>query len=71
MPTINIDGKPYDIDQLSDDAKKQIGSLQFVERRINELQAEIAAMQTARIAYGRALAEIISSSEADAASKVQ
>ncbi len=63
MPTITIDGKGYDTDQLSDEAKNQLGSIQFVDRKIQELQAEIAALQTARNAYGRVLTEMLNKEE--------
>ena len=59
MPTITIDGKEYDSDQLSDEAKQQLGSIQFVDRKIAELQAEIAALQTARNAYAKALSDLL------------
>jgi hypothetical protein len=55
MPTITIDNKPYDFDQLSTEAKAQLQSLQFVEQELARLQAKTAAMQTARIAYAKAL----------------
>lgn len=55
MPVIKIDGREYDTDHLSDDAKKQLASIQYVDRKINELKAETAAMQTARNAYAKVL----------------
>ena len=55
MPTITIDNKPYDLDQLSTEAKAQLQSLQFVDAELARLQAKTAAMQTARIAYAKAL----------------
>jgi hypothetical protein len=55
MPTITIDNKQYDLDQLSTEAKAQLQSLQFVEQELARLQAKTAAMQTARIAYAKAL----------------
>jgi hypothetical protein len=55
MATITIDGKEYDSDALSDGATAQLLSLQAVDRRIENLQEELAILQTARIAYGNAL----------------
>lgn len=63
MPMITIDGKEYDTDSLSDEAKAQLGSIQFVDRKIAELKAEVAAMQTARNAYGKALTELLGKEE--------
>ena len=55
MPSITIDNKPYDLDSLSNDAKAQLASLQFVDAELARLQAKAAALQTARIAYSKAL----------------
>ena len=63
MPTITIDGKEYDSEQLSDEAKDQLGSIQFVDRKVQELQAEVAALQTARNGYGKALSEMLGEPE--------
>ena len=59
MANIQIDGKDYDIDELSDEAKGQLASIQFVDRELAQLTARVAAMQTARNTYGRALNEIL------------
>lgn len=55
MPTITIDNKSYDFDSLSSEAKAQLASLQFVDAELARLQAQAAALQTARIAYAKAL----------------
>lgn len=55
MTTINIDNIDYPLDMLSDDAKAQLVSLQAVDRRLADLQEQIAILQTARIAYSNAL----------------
>ena len=55
MPIIKIDDKDYDTDTLSDEAKSQIQSIQFVDQELAKLQAQAAVMQTARIAYAKAL----------------
>jgi hypothetical protein len=55
MPTITIDNKSYELDNLSDEAKAQLVSLQFCDQELARLQAQAAALQTARIAYSRAL----------------
>lgn len=55
MPTIKIDNIDYDLDTLSDDAKAQLASIQFVDQELARLQAQVAAMQTARNAYLSAL----------------
>ena len=40
MPTIKIDNKEYDVDSLSNEAKAQLGSIQFVDNEIARLQAQ-------------------------------
>ncbi len=56
QPKITVDGKEYLIESLSDDAKAQLGALNIVDRKIADLQQEVAIMQTARNAYAQALA---------------
>lgn len=55
MPTIKIDNRDYDTDTLSDDAKAQLVSLQFCDSELARLQAQSAVLQTARVAYSKAL----------------
>jgi len=55
MPTIKIDNVDYDTDKLSDEAKAQLISLQFCDQELQRLQAQTAAIQTARMAYAKAL----------------
>ena len=59
MPSITIDNIDYDLDTLSEEAKAQIVSLQFVDAELQRLQAKAAALQTARAAYARALSELL------------
>ncbi len=55
MTTITIDGSTYQVDDLSEDAQAQLASLQYVDQELARLQAQTAALQTARIAYANAL----------------
>lgn len=59
MATITIDGKEYNTDNLSEEAKAQLTSLQVTDRKIADLNTELAIAQTARNAYARALAELL------------
>jgi hypothetical protein len=54
-PKVTIDGIDYPLANLSVEARKQLESLNLVDRKIVDSQQEIAIMQTARIAYSRAL----------------
>jgi hypothetical protein len=55
MSTIEIDNKAYDLDSLSDDAKAQLQMVQFADQEIARLNAQLAVVQTARVAYSNAL----------------
>jgi hypothetical protein len=55
MAKVTIDGKEYDTDTLSDEAKNNIQNVQFCERKMNDLRRELAVAQTARNAYAQAL----------------
>lgn len=55
MPSIKIDGKEYEYENLSDKAKAQLTSLQFVDNELARLQAQASVLQTARMAYSKEL----------------
>jgi hypothetical protein len=59
MPTIKIDDKTYDVSTLTDEAKSQLASIQFVDSEIARLEANVAALRTARMAYSKALKEAL------------
>ena len=51
MPKITVDGIEYNTEDLSDNGKAQLASLQFLEVQMSKLQNEIAVFQTAKNAY--------------------
>ena len=55
MPKITIDNQEYELDNFSTEARAQLASLQYVDAELMRLQAQAAAMQTARMAYAKAL----------------
>jgi hypothetical protein len=55
MPKITIDNQEYELDNFSTEARAQLASLQYVDAELMRLQAQTAAMQTARMAYAKAL----------------
>ncbi len=55
MAKIKLDDVEYDTDEMSDNAKAQLASLQFNEAHINRLRNELAIADTAKIAYVNAL----------------
>ena len=65
MPTIKIDDKDYDYDTLPEEAKSQLRMLQFVDAELARLQGQAAVLQTARIAYSKALGDALPKFEGD------
>jgi hypothetical protein len=55
MPKITIDEIDYNTENLTDNGKAQLASLQFLEVQMKKLQNEISVYQTARNAYISAL----------------
>lgn len=55
--TIDIDGKSYAIDKLTDEAKSQLANIRAVDAELKRLDQQKAIAQTARNAYARALQE--------------
>ncbi len=60
MTTIKINDKEYDVATLSDEAKSQLASIQFVDSELAQLQAKAAVLQTARTAYINELSRAVS-----------
>ena len=63
MAKIKLDDVEYDTEDMSDNAKAQLASLQFNEAHINRLKNELAIADTAKIAYVNALKRELESSE--------
>lgn len=59
MPTIKIDGKDYDTEKLSAEAKAQLVSLRAADQEIQRLNVQLAIAQTARNAYANALKAVL------------
>ena len=57
-----IDEVEYCLDDLSDEARAQIASINFVNEQIGHLQNEWAVCDTARIGYTKALKHEVSQS---------
>lgn len=67
MTTITIDGTEYDTSKLSDEAKAQLASIQFVDSELRRLGAQIAVLKTARGVYSEAMRSVLG--EADEGEK--
>jgi archaellum component FlaC len=57
MTTITIDNKEYEFESLSDKAKGQLSSIQYIDSELARLQAQASVLQTARAAYSKVLNE--------------
>ena len=55
MPKITVDGVEYNSEDLSDNGKAQLASLQFLDVQLAQLKNEISVYQTAKSAYLSAL----------------
>lgn len=55
MEKVEIDGKIYELSNLSDAAKAQVASLYFVNEQILQKNNELQIAETAKIGYSRAL----------------
>ena len=65
MPKITVDGIEYNTEDLSDNGKAQLASLQFLEAQMNKLNAEIAVYETARNSYMSVLKSELSTGSED------
>ena len=55
MPKFTVEGIEYNTEELSENGKAQLASLQFLEVQMNKLKSEVAVYQTARNSYIAAL----------------
>lgn len=63
MPQITVNNIEYNSEDLTDNGKAQLASLQFLEAQMTKLNSEIAVYQTARNSYVAALKVALSSEE--------
>ena len=63
--TITIDDVEYNLEELSDNAKAQLGNIRFVDTQLQQLNNELAVSDTARIGYTNALKGELAKIETD------
>lgn len=63
MATLTVDGKQYDVDALSDEAKALMQSVSFTDNKIAQLESELAMVRTARNAYFQQLVAALPKTE--------
>ncbi len=59
MATININNKEYDLDDLSDEAKQYLASLQYAQAEIKRAQSLLACLNTAASLYSKNLEDLL------------
>lgn len=67
MTILTLNGKDYEVNQLSDAARAQVTNIQVVDAEISRLQQQLAIAQTARNAYVAALIAAVESAESPSA----
>lgn len=55
MSKIVVDGTEYELDKLTEEARKQLTNIQFVNEQILQKNNELQISETAKIGYTRAL----------------
>ena len=55
MAKVNIDGQEYEFDDLSEKAKGNLLSRQFVQAELKRLDAQVAVFKTAEVGYMKEL----------------
>ena len=65
MAKINVDGKEYDTESMSEKALAQVQSIQYVNNQLIELRLRSAAYQTARNGYVNALKNLLENGEGE------
>jgi len=55
MGYVTIDGRDFDLDKLSGEARQQAMNINLVDQEIRRLQVQLTICQTARNAYATAL----------------
>lgn len=64
MTKINVDGVEYDTETMTDNAKAQVASLQFLQAHMQQIQNEIAVFETAKRRYLLLLKDELEASQA-------
>lgn len=65
-PKVNINGKEYNLSDLSDEAKNQLKSLRATDLEIQRLNNQLGIAQTAKNAYAQAFKMAMDKMDKDA-----
>ncbi|WIX33797.1 DUF6447 family protein [Salinicola sp. JS01] len=64
--TVSIDGKEYQLDQLSEEARKQLANLRLCDEEIARIQRQYSIAQAARVTYSNLLERALPAEKAPA-----
>ncbi|MCB4429081.1 hypothetical protein FZX09_09850 [Synechococcus sp. MU1643] len=59
MTIVNINGEEYNTEEMNEEAKANVISLQFVQAELRRLEAQIAVYKTAEKTYALSLKQLI------------
>jgi len=59
MTTLTIDGAEYEMDDLSDEAKALVASIQEIDKTLIQLNNELAITDSARLSYNQRLRGLV------------
>jgi len=65
MPTLKIDDREYEIDDLSDEIKLKVGRVQEINNEIRSLNLQISELQTVFQAYVNTINSELEASETE------
>ena len=63
MPTLKIDDREFEIDDLSDEIKLKVGRMQEINNQIRSLNLQISELQTVFQAYVNTIKSELEASE--------
>ena len=69
MAILTVEGKQFDMDDLSEEAKSSAQSVAFCDNKINQLEAELAVVKMARNGFVQRLVDALPSVEKKLAAK--
>ena len=55
MAKITLNGQEYETDEMTEEARNTLASVQYVEQQLQQKRNEISIARTAQAAYARAL----------------
>lgn len=64
MATLIVEGKQFDMEDLTEQARTLASSVAFCDKKINQLEAELAMVKMARSGYAQQLVAELPASEA-------